>query len=108
MFSWRKRKLKVELGELEDERESLPNFLRVTLKVEVTCDGNNVLVDSEKSSPQELKNLVNKFIYHRHLNNKYWVALENNVVRIYRFKDVKKSGKRKKEAIPPSTIKHGW
>jgi hypothetical protein len=108
LFSWRKRKLRVDLGDLADERESLPSFLRTTLKVEVTSDNKNVLVDSEKMSPQELKKLVNKFIYHRHLNNEYWVALEGGVVKISRFKEVKKSGKRKKEAIPPSTIKHGW
>lgn len=98
----------MDLGELEDERESLPSFLRTTLKVEVTSDNNNVLLDSDKLSPEELKKSVNKFIYHRHLNNEYWVALEGGVVKISRFKDVKKSEKRKKEAIPPSTIKHGW
>jgi hypothetical protein len=108
LFSWWKRKLKVDLGELEDERESLSSFLRTTLKVEVTSDDNNVLVDSEKLSPQELNRLVNKFIYHRNLNNKYWVALEGGVVKINKFKGVKKSEKRKKEATPPSTIKHGW
>ena len=98
----------MDLRELEDEKESLPSFSRMTLKVEVTSGNNNVLVDSEKMSPQELKKLVNKFIYHRHLNNEYWVALEGGVVKISRFKEAKKSGKRKKEAIPPSTIKHGW
>lgn len=72
----------MDLGELEDERESLSSFLRTTLKVEVTSDGNNVSVDSEKLSPQELKRLVSKFIYHRRLNNEYWVALEGGAVKI--------------------------
>ncbi len=108
MFSWWKRKLKVDLGELEDERESLSSFLRTTLKVKVISDENNVLVDSEKLSPQELKRWVNKFVYHRHLNNEYWVALERGVVKIHKFKGAEKHEKRKKEATPPSTIKHGW
>jgi len=40
--------------------------------------------------------------------NKYWVALEGGVVKINKFKGVAKQEKRKKEATPPSTIKHGW
>jgi hypothetical protein len=106
LFS-RRKKLRVYLGELDDERESLPSFLRKTLKVEVTSHNNDVLVDSERLSTEELRRLVSKFIYHQHLNNRYWVALEDDVVKIGRFKEAKKSEKRKK-VVPPSTIKHGW
>jgi len=98
----------VDLRELKDERESLSDFLRVTLKVEVSSDGNNVYVDFEKLSSEKLKRLVNKFVYRRHLNNKYWVALERSVIRIKQFEGEKKSKKQKKGATPPSTIKHGW
>jgi hypothetical protein len=98
----------VDLSELEDERESLSSFLRMKLKVEVTSDDNNVWVDSEKLSPEELKKLVNKFIYHQHLNNRYWAALEGSVVKIKKFKGVEKHEKRKREATPPSAIRHGW
>jgi len=108
LFSLWKRKLKVDLRELKDERESLSDFLRVTLKVEVSSDGNNVYVDFEKLSSEKLKRLVNKFVYRRHLNNKYWVALERSVIRIKQFEGEKKSKKQKKGATPPSTIKHGW
>ena len=108
MFLRRKRKLKVDLGELKDERESLSSFLRSKLKVDVTSSGNKVLVDSENLSPQELKRLVNKFVYHRNLMNKYWVALESNVVKINKFKHAEKKEKRKRKGTPPSTIKHGW
>ena len=106
MFSGRK-KLKVDWGELEDEKETLSSFLRKTINEEVASDDHNLLVDSENLSVQELKELVNKFIYHRHLNNAYWVALERGAVKIHKFKE-KKSEKRKKPATPPSTIKHGW
>jgi hypothetical protein len=107
LFSRRKKKLRVYFGELEDERESLPSFLRKTLKVEVTSHDNDVLVDSEELSPQELRRLVSKFVYHQRLNNRYWVSLEGDVVKIGRFKEAKKSEKRKK-VVPPSTIRHGW
>jgi len=108
LFLRRKRKLKVDLGELKDERESLSSFLRSKLKVDVTSSGNKVLVDSENLSPQELKRMVNKFVYHRNLMNKYWVALESNVVKINKFKHAEKKEKRKRKGTPPSTIKHGW
>jgi hypothetical protein len=98
----------VVLGELEDEREFLSSFLRATFKAEVTSDGNDVLVDSEKLSPQELKRYVSKFIYHRNLNNKYWASLKGGVVRVEKFGSAKESGKQKKKVTPPSTIKHGW
>ena len=107
MFSWGKEKLKVNLGELKDERESLASFLRTALKVEVTPQENNVLVNIEKSSPQELQKLVNKFIYHRKLNNKYWTSVEGGTVKINNFKAAK-SEKPKKKGIAPATIKHGW
>ena len=98
----------MELADLAEQREALSSFLRKTLKVDVISDGKNVLVDSQELSPEDLKKIVNKFIYHHHLNNKYWVALEDSGVRISKLEEMKKNGKRKKEAVPPSTIKHGW
>jgi len=108
LFLRRKRKLKVDLGELEDERESLSNFLRSKLKVDVTSSGNKVLVDCENLSSKELKRLVSKFVYRRNLMNKYWVALKGGVVKINKFKRAKKKEERKKKGTPPSTVSHGW
>ncbi|MFQ6081345.1 MAG: hypothetical protein ACE5OW_06730 [Candidatus Bathyarchaeia archaeon] len=108
LFLRRKRRLKVDLGELEDERERLSSFLRSKLKADVVSKGNKVLVDSENLSSKELKRLVNKFVYRRNLMNKYWVALEGDTVRIEKFKRSEKHEKRKKKGTPPSTIRHGW
>ena len=95
---------------MQNEAESLSSFLRSSLKVDVTSRGNKLLVDSEELSLQELKGLVTKFVYHRNLNNIYWVALalESGVVKINKFKGGKKHEKHKKEATQPSMIKHGW
>jgi hypothetical protein len=103
-----KRKLKVDLGELKDERESLAGFLRSKLKVDVTSGDNKVWVDSENLSSKELKRMVVKFVYHRDLMNKYWVSLKGSVVKINTFEHSDKKEKRKKKVTPPSTIKHGW
>jgi hypothetical protein len=107
LFLRGKRKLKVDLGELENERESLSSFLRSKLKADVTLRGNKIFVDSDFSSSSELKRLVNKFVYHQNLNHAYWVALENGVVKINKLKRSEKKEKEKK-GITPSTIKHGW
>jgi hypothetical protein len=106
LFSGRK-KLKVDCGELEDEKELLLNFLRKSVNEEVSSDGHSLSVYSEKMSVEELKGLVNKFIYHQHLNNRYWVVLEGGSVRIHKFKE-KKTEKRKKSSPAPATIQHGW
>jgi hypothetical protein len=103
----RKDKLKVDLGELEEERDNLSSFLHSNLKIDVTSKGKDLIVDSDELSRQELKRTVRKFVYHRHLNNTYWVDLKDNVVKINRFKRAKKH-KRKKEGTTPSIITHGW
>ena len=106
LFSGRK-KLKVDWTELEDGKEPLSSFLSKSLNQNVTSDSHNLLVDSEKLSVEQLKGLVTKFIYHKHLNNEYWVALEGGAVKIHKFKE-KKSEKRKGPMLKPSTIKMGW
>ncbi len=108
LFFRRKMKLRVELGELKDERKSLSNFLRSKLEVDVTPSGNEIFVDSENVSSKELKKMVNKFVYRRNLMNKYWVALERGVIKIKKFKPSKKQKKQKKKETQPSTIRHGW
>ena len=108
MFLRRKRKLKVALGELEDERESLSTFLRSKLKADVTLSGNKIMVDSENLSLKELKRMVNKFVYHRNLHHKYWIGVESGVVKINKFKRSEKKEKGKRKGTPPSTIRHGW
>jgi hypothetical protein len=106
LFLFRK-KLKVDLGEMENEGGFLSSFLVATLNVKVTSDNDNLLIDSEKLSVEELKRQVTKFIYRRHLNQKYWVSIERGGVKIQVF-EAKKSQKKKKRGALPSTIKHGW
>jgi hypothetical protein len=108
LFLRRKRRLKVDLGDLKDERESLSSFLRSKLNVEVTSTDNKVTVDSPDLPPEELKRMVTKFVYRRNLMNEYWTALESDTVKIKKLKRTEKERKQKKEGTQPSTIKHGW
>ncbi len=107
LFLRGKRKLKVDLRDLKDERESLSSFLSSKLEADVHLMGNKLFVYSDSLPSSELKRLVNKFVYHYHLNHKYWVALESDVVNVNKFKHSAKK-KKEKEGITPSTIKHGW
>jgi len=78
--------LKVDLGDLQDEKENLTSFLQLHLKVSVFHVEDKLRVDSEKVSVQELEHVVNKFVYHRDLNNTHWVSVEGATVKINRFK----------------------
>jgi len=78
------------LGELKDECETLSSFLSSKLKADLTSRGNKIYVDSNSSSSSELKRLVNKVVYRRHLNHKYSVALEGDIVKVNKFKRFKK------------------
>ena len=91
-----------------DERELLCGFLRSSLGVDVVLSGSKVSVDSGQLSLDELKTLVNKFVYHRNLNRMYWVAVEGSGVRVSRFEKAKKREKRRNEGTRPQTITHGW
>ena len=108
LFLRRKKKLRIDLGDLEAESESLSGFLRSKLKVDVTASGNKLSIDSENLKTKELRRLVNKFIYHRNLMSKYWVAVKDNGVKIRKLRHSEKHEERKKKETPPSTIKHGW
>jgi hypothetical protein len=107
LFLRGKRKLIVSLSKLKKEgRKSLSSFLTSNLEADVKLSGNKILVYDDSLSTKELKHLVNKFVYHKHLNHHYWVELEGNVVQLHNFKHAEKEKER--AGTTPSTIKHGW
>jgi len=109
VFLRRRKRLSVVVDDLgRDERELLCGFLRSSLGVDVVLSGGKVFVDSGRLSLDELKVLVNKFVYHKNLNRKYWVAVDGNIVRVSRFGKAKKREKRREEGTRPQTITHGW
>ena len=109
MFLRRRKRLSVVVDDLgSDERELLCGFLRSSLGVDVVLSGSKVSVDSGRLSLDELKALVNRFVYHRNLNRRYWVSVDGNVVRVGRFEKAKKREKRRDEGTRPQTITHGW
>jgi hypothetical protein len=103
------KRWEVDFDGLEaSEKESFRVFLGSRLGVDVVLSGSRVFVDSGRVSLEELRRLVNKFIYHRNLNRRFWVALDGEVVRVKLLEKVKKHERRRREATPPKTITHGW
>jgi hypothetical protein len=99
--------LKVDLGDLQNEKENLTNFLLLHLKVSVFQVEDKLRVDSEKVSVQELQHVVTKFVYHRDLNGTHWVSVEGSTVKINRFKAIEKEAKHEKEP-PHQTAMQSW
>jgi len=110
LFGHKNRKqneLKVDLGDLQNEKENLTNFLQLHLKVPVSQVEDKVTVNSEKVSVQELQHVVTKFVYHRDLNNTHWVSVDDATVRINRFEVIEKKEKHEKEP-PHQTAAQSW
>ena len=78
--------LKVDSGDLQNGKENLTGFLQLHLKVPVSQVEDKVTMNSEKISVKELEHVVNKFVYHRDLNNTHWASVEWTTVKINRFK----------------------
>lgn len=95
------------MGDLEKEQENLSNFLLSHFKIHSSTGYDGLRFEAQAVSPKELEKMVNKFVYHRDLNGTHWVALENTVVKINRFKPVKKI-KKNKHPVSPNKISHGW
>jgi hypothetical protein len=102
------KRLYVDLGDLQNEKEKLSDFLQLHLKVAVSKDGDKLRVDSENASVQELLHVVNKFVYHRDLNLTHWVSVEGSTVKIIRLKgNPKKKAKHEKEPLH-QTAAQSW
>jgi hypothetical protein len=100
--------LRVDLGDLQNEKEHLSSFLQSNLKVPVVPVGNKLAVNSEKLSAQELQRAVTKFVYHKNFNNTHWVSIEGTTVKINRFKGTaKKTEKHKKDTLH-QTAAQSW
>jgi hypothetical protein len=99
--------LQVDLGDLQNEKENLANFLQLHLKVSVSQTADKLGVNSEKVSLPELRHIVNKFVYHRDLNVTHWVSVEGSTVKINRFNVIEKKETQEKEP-PHQTAAQSW
>ena len=99
--------LQVDLGDLQNEKENLTIFLQLHIKVSVSQVEDKLKVDSKKVSVQELQHVVNKFVYHRDLNNTHWVSAEGATVKINKLNVIEEKEKHEKEP-PHQTAAQSW
>ena len=105
----RQIKLRVDLSDLQNEKERLSSFLQSKLKVIISPSRKKLTVKSEKLSVKKLHHVVSKFIYRRNLNNTHWVSIEGTTVKINRFKNKSKKKKKQKENTSPhQTAIQSW
>ena len=99
--------VKVDMADLDSEKENLANFLHSQFKLNSSITPEGLELNMEEVSTYALARKVNKFVYRKNLNSTHWVTVKNNVVKINRFTHQKKA-KKNKHPTTPSTIKHGW
>jgi hypothetical protein len=99
--------VKVDMADLDGEKENLANFLHSQFGLNSSITTEGLKLNMEEVSTYALARRVNKFVYRKNLNSTHWVTVENDVVKINRFKHEKKE-KKNKHPVTASTIKHGW
>jgi len=99
--------VRVEMNDLDEEKESLVNFLQKHFKLNASPDRYGLELSGADVSTYELLRMVSKFVNSKGLNRTHWVNVEGNAVKINRFRHEKKE-KKNKHAVTASTIKHGW
>ena len=99
--------VRVEMNDLDGEKESLANFLHKHFKLDSSLNQQGLELNGADVSTYELLRMVSKFVNSKGLNRTHWVNVEGNAVKINRFKHDKKE-KKNRHALTPSTIKHGW
>ena len=100
--------LRVDLGDLQSEKENLSSFLQSKLKVSVAPVEDKLTLSSEKLSAQELQHAVTKFVYHRNLNSTHWVSVEGATVKIKRFEGTNKKKEKAKKEPQHQTASQSW
>lgn len=99
--------VKVDMGDLDGEKENLANFLRNQFTVNSKLTSWGLELNMEEASTFTVARGVTKFVYRKNLNSTHWVTVENNTVKINRFKH-QKAEKKNKHPTTASTIRHGW
>ncbi|HYA77787.1 MAG TPA: hypothetical protein VEF91_03640 [Verrucomicrobiae bacterium] len=99
--------VRVEMPDLDAEKESLASFLQKHFKLNPKVIQDGLEVKGAEVSTFELQRMVNKFVNSKGLNRSHWVSVESNVVKLKRFNRDKKE-KKNKHPVTASTIKHGW
>jgi hypothetical protein len=96
------------MADLDSEKTNLANFLLSQFKLKSSVTSKGLELNMEDVPAYSLAIMVKKFVYHKNLNTTHWVSVENNVVKIYRFKGTSKKKEKHKKSMPHKTITQTW
>ena len=100
--------VKVDVADLDGEKENLANFLRSKFSLISSITPKGLELNMEDVPTCSLAIMVKKFVYHKNLNSTHWVTVENNVVKINRFKGTTKKKEKHKKSMPHQNIAQSW
>jgi hypothetical protein len=103
-----KNVVKVDMADLDAEKENLSNFLSSQYKLDSSKTPKGLELNAENVPACSLAVMVKKFVYHKNLNSTHWVGVENNEVKIYRFKGTNKKKEKHKKSMPHQNISQSW
>ena len=96
------------MADLDPEKSDLANFLCSQFKLNSLITPKGLELNLEDVTTYSLAIMVKKFVYHKNLNSTHWVSIENNVVKINRFKGTAKKKEKHKKSMPNQTISQSW
>lgn len=100
--------VKVDMADLDSEKENLANFLHSQSNLNSTITSGGLELNMDDVSVFILAKMVTKFVYHKNLNSTHWVSVENNVVKINKFKGSTKKKEKHKKSTPHQNITQSW
>ena len=100
--------VKVDLTDLDGEKENLANYLHSQFKLNSSITPKGLELNMDDVPNYALAPMVKKFVYHKNLNSTHWVTVENNVVKIIRFKSTTRKKEKHKKSNPHQNITQSW
>jgi len=100
--------VKVDMADLDSEKTQLADFLCNKFKLNSSINAKGLDLNIESVPTYSLAIMVKKFLYHKNLNSTHWVSVENNVVKINRFKSAAKKKEKSKKSMPHQNIAQSW
>jgi hypothetical protein len=103
-----KNVVKVEMADLDAEKANLANFLESKFNLKSSITSKGLELNTEDVQTYSLVRMVTKFLHHKNLNSTHWVSVENNEVKINKFKITCKIKEKHKKSTPHQSITQSW
>jgi hypothetical protein len=100
--------VKVDVADLDGEKEKLADFLRSQFKLNPSITLKGLEINKDDVSSSSLAVMVKKFLSRKNLSNTHWVTIENNVVKINKFKRTTKGKEKHKKSSAHQNITQSW